>query len=61
MLSTNKTEIGKVWLTNEISATVIIPMEIAKRHQLQKGDHILFQDTGDGIFMKKLKTAEPLT
>ena len=46
--------ISKIWMTNEISATLIIPVEVAKKHNLSKGEHVIVEDTGTGILIRKL-------
>ena len=46
--------ISKIWFTNDISATLIIPVEIAKKHNLTKGNHVLVEDTEQGILIRKL-------
>ena len=46
--------ISKIWMTNDISATLIIPVEIAKKHNLTKGNHVLVEDTDQGILIRKL-------
>jgi hypothetical protein len=46
--------ISKIWLTNDVSATLIIPVEVAKKHGLTKGNHVLVEDTDHGILIRKL-------
>ena len=46
--------ISKIWFTNDISATLIIPVEIAKKHNLTKGNHVIVEDTDQGILIRKL-------
>jgi len=47
--------ISKIWMTNDISATLIIPIEVAKKHSLTKGNHVLVEDTDQGILIRTLK------
>jgi hypothetical protein len=46
--------ISKIWMTNDVSATLIIPVEVAKKHNLSKGEHVIVEDTGTGILIRKL-------
>jgi len=46
--------ISKVWLTNKISATLIIPIGIARRHRLNDSCHVTVEETNDGILVRKL-------
>jgi hypothetical protein len=59
MLSTTTKEkavqISKIWLLNDISATMIIPATFARKYGLTKGEHVTVEDTGTGIFIKKLE------
>jgi antitoxin component of MazEF toxin-antitoxin module len=47
-------EITKIWLHNNISASLIIPVEIARKHNLTKGNHVVVEDTDQGILIRKL-------
>jgi hypothetical protein len=47
-------QISKIWLLNDISATMIIPASFARKYGLTKGEHVRVEDTGTGIFIKKL-------
>jgi hypothetical protein len=46
--------ISKIWLTNKISATLIIPKEIALKHGLDEPSHVVVEETKDGILIRKL-------
>lgn len=51
-------EISKIWLHNNISASLIIPVEIARKHNLTKGNHVVVEDTEAGILIRKLDLNE---
>ena len=46
-------EISKIWLHNNISASLIIPVEIARKHNLTKGNHVVVEDTEAGILIRR--------
>ena len=48
-------KIAPIFLTNKISATLIIPIEIARRHGLDRPSHVVIEDTEDGILIRKLR------
>lgn len=48
-------QISKIWFLNDVSATMIIPAAFARKYGLTKGDHVIVEDTGTGIFIKKLE------
>ncbi|HEY7082235.1 MAG TPA: hypothetical protein VH500_21295 [Nitrososphaeraceae archaeon] len=50
-------KIAPIFLTNKISATLIIPIEIARRHGLDRPSHVVVEDTKDGILIRKLQVA----
>jgi hypothetical protein len=47
-------EVTKIWLHNNVSASLIIPVEIARKHNLTKGNHVVVEDTDQGILIRKL-------
>ena len=47
-------EITKIWLHNNVSASLITPIEIARKHNLTKGNHVIVEDTDQGILIRKL-------
>jgi bifunctional DNA-binding transcriptional regulator/antitoxin component of YhaV-PrlF toxin-antitoxin module len=47
--------IAKIFLTNKISATLIIPIEIARKHGLNESSHVLVEETTHGILIRKLE------
>ena len=46
--------IGKIFLINKISATLIIPIELARKHGLNQPSHVTIEDTDQGILIRKL-------
>jgi hypothetical protein len=52
--SIERKEITKIFLSNKISATLIIPIEIARRHGLEKPAHVVVEERPDGILVRRL-------
>lgn len=48
-------EVTKTFLSGKLSATLIIPIEIARRHGLEKPAHVLIQETPEGILIRRLE------
>ena len=48
-------DIATIFLTNKLSATLIIPIEIARRNGLNEPSHVLVEETAQGILIKKLE------
>jgi hypothetical protein len=48
-------DIATIFLSNKISATLIIPIEIARRHGLNEPSHVVIEETTEGILIKKLE------
>jgi hypothetical protein len=46
--------VSKIFLINKISATLIIPVEIARKHGLDDTTHVTVEDTDQGILVRKL-------
>jgi hypothetical protein len=47
--------IVRTFLTGKISATLIIPIEIARKFRLTEPTHVLVEEKEDGIFIRKLE------
>jgi bifunctional DNA-binding transcriptional regulator/antitoxin component of YhaV-PrlF toxin-antitoxin module len=47
-------EVTKIFLSGRLSATLIIPIEMARRHGLEKPSHVVVEERQDGILIKKL-------
>jgi len=48
-------EIVKTFLTGKLSATLIIPIDIARRHGLERPSHVVVQETPEGILISRLE------
>jgi hypothetical protein len=48
-------EITKIFLSGRISATLIIPIEMARRYGLEKAAHVVIEETPQGILIRKLE------
>jgi hypothetical protein len=53
-MSENK-EIAKTFLSGKLSATLVIPIEIARRYGLEKPAHVVVEERSEGILIKKLQ------
>lgn len=51
----DKREVSKIFLSGRLSATLIIPIEMARRHGLEKPSHVVIEERQDGILIKKLE------
>jgi bifunctional DNA-binding transcriptional regulator/antitoxin component of YhaV-PrlF toxin-antitoxin module len=47
--------IVRTFLTGKISATLIIPIEIARKLRLTEPTNVIVEEKEDGIFIKKLE------
>jgi hypothetical protein len=47
-------DIASIYLTNRVSATLIIPIEMARRQGLDQPSRVTIEETDDGILIKKL-------
>lgn len=49
--------LSKVWLTNKISATLIIPIDLARKYDLNEPSRVVLEERPEekGILIKKLK------
>lgn len=49
--------LSKVWMTNKVSATQIIPIDIAKKYELNESSHVVVEERPDlnGILIRKLE------
>lgn len=54
MLMTKK-EVTKIFLTNRISSTLIIPIELARKHGLNKPSYVVVEEIPEGILIRKLR------
>jgi bifunctional DNA-binding transcriptional regulator/antitoxin component of YhaV-PrlF toxin-antitoxin module len=54
-MSMRNKHVVKTFLTGKISATIIIPIEIARRHGLSEPSNVTIEDTNEGILIKRLE------
>lgn len=47
--------IAPVFLSNGISSTLVIPIDLARKYEIDKPTHVTIQDTQNGILIKKLE------
>lgn len=47
-------EITKTFLKGKLSATLVIPIEIARRNRPEKPTHVIVEERPEGILIKKL-------
>jgi hypothetical protein len=47
-------DITKTFLTGKLSATLVIPIEIARRNGLEKPAHVVVEERPEGILIRKL-------
>jgi hypothetical protein len=50
----NQKKIAPIFMSNGLSATVIIPIELARKYAIDKPSHVTIVDTQNGILIKKL-------
>ena len=48
-------EITKIFLSGKLSATLVIPIEIARRHGLERPAHVIVEERPEGILIRKLE------
>jgi hypothetical protein len=48
-------KITSIFLTGKVSATMVIPVDIAKRNGLVDGSHVVIEEVPAGILIRKLQ------
>ena len=48
----NQTSISPIFLSNGISSTLVIPIDLARKYEINKPSHVIIEDTPDGILIK---------
>jgi hypothetical protein len=51
----NIKEIRKTFLSGKLSATLIIPIETARKYGLQDPSHVIVEERPDGILIRKVE------
>jgi hypothetical protein len=47
--------IAPIFLSNGISSTLVIPIDLARKYEIDKPSHVMIYDTQNGILIKKLE------
>jgi bifunctional DNA-binding transcriptional regulator/antitoxin component of YhaV-PrlF toxin-antitoxin module len=53
-----KVRIAPIFLSNGRSSTVIIPIELARKYDIDRPSHVTIEDTEKGILIKKLEVRD---
>jgi hypothetical protein len=53
--SENQKKIAPIFLSNGLSSTLIIPIELARKYAIDRPSHVTIEDTPGGILIKKLE------
>jgi hypothetical protein len=48
-------KITSIFLTGKVSATMVIPIETARRYGLSDGSHVIVEEVPSGILIRKLE------
>jgi hypothetical protein len=48
-------KVTSIFLTGKVSATMVIPIETARKYSLEEGTHVVLQETPEGILLRKLE------
>lgn len=48
-------KIRKTFLSGKLSATLIIPIEVARKYGLERPSHVVVEEIDEGILIRKLK------
>lgn len=49
-------EINKIWLVNDVSASVIFAAQVAKKYNLAREEDVIVEETDAGILIRKRKS-----
>ena len=47
--------ISPIFLSNGISSTLVIPIDLARKYEIDRPSHVTIEDTQNGILVKKLE------
>lgn len=50
----NQKKIAPVFLSNGLSSTIIIPIDLARKYAIDRPSHVTLEDIEEGILIKKL-------
>ena len=48
-------QIRKTFLSGKLSATLVIPIRVARKYGLEKPSHVVVEEIADGILIRKLR------
>jgi hypothetical protein len=48
-------KIAPIFLSNGLSTTLIIPIDLARKYNIDRPSHVTIEDTQNGILIKKLE------
>jgi bifunctional DNA-binding transcriptional regulator/antitoxin component of YhaV-PrlF toxin-antitoxin module len=48
-------KITSIFITGKVSATMVIPIETARKYGLEEGTHVTLQEMPEGILLRKLE------
>ncbi|HZA70263.1 MAG TPA: hypothetical protein VE548_11245 [Nitrososphaeraceae archaeon] len=48
-------EVKRIFLSGKLSATLVIPIEMARRHGLEHHQHVVLEEKKEGILIRKLE------
>lgn len=48
-------KISPIFLSNKLSSTLIIPIDMARKFGLDRPVHVILEETNEGILIKKLE------
>jgi hypothetical protein len=51
-------KIVPIYLSNGLSSTLVIPIQLARRYQIDKPSYVTVEGTKDGILVKKMEFGE---
>ena len=51
----NERRVTHTWLSGNLSATLVIPIEIARRNGLDRPSDVVVEETENGILIRKLE------
>ncbi len=53
--STERKKVTSIFTSGRVSATMVIPIDTAKRYGLADGSHVTIEEIPDGILIRKLQ------
>lgn len=51
-------QIRKTFLSGKLSATLVIPIAVARKYGLEQPSHVVVEEIADGILIRKLKFSD---